>query len=76
VEILKGHFSPKPLVTAERFRFHGRNQGEKESVTMFAAELHKLSEHCEFNDDLNDTVGDRLVCGLQSEATQKRPLTK
>ena len=38
VELLKGHFSPKPLVIAERF-----NQEEGESVTMFAAALKIVS---------------------------------
>nr|XP_061795480.1 uncharacterized protein K02A2.6-like [Nerophis lumbriciformis] len=45
VETLNGHFSPKPLVIAERFRFQRRNQEEGESVTMFVAALRKLAEH-------------------------------
>jgi hypothetical protein len=76
VEILKGHFSPKPLVIVESFRFHGRNHEEGESVTMFETPLNKLSEHWEFHDLLNDTIRDSLVCGLWSEATQKRLLTE
>ncbi|XP_057692499.1 uncharacterized protein K02A2.6-like [Corythoichthys intestinalis] len=64
VETLNGHFSPKPLVIAERFRFHRRSQEEGESVTMFVAALRKLAEHCEFGDVLEDTLRDRLVCGL------------
>ena len=74
--ILAAHYSPKPLVIAERFRFHKRNQEEGESVTMFVAALKRLSEHCEFDAVLNDTIRDRLVCGLRSEATQKRLLTE
>ncbi|XP_039518223.1 uncharacterized protein K02A2.6-like [Pimephales promelas] len=76
VAVLSAHFSPKPLVIAERFRFHKRNQEEGETVTMFVAALKKLSEHCEFGDVLNDTLRDRLVCGLRSEAIQKRLLSE
>lgn len=76
VNTLKAHFSPKPLVTAERFRFHRRNQLEGETVTMFVAVLKKLAEHCEFGDTLNDTLQDRLVCGLRCEGIQKRLLTE
>lgn len=76
VAVLSAHFSPKPLVIAERFRFHKRNQEEGETVTMFVAALKKLSEHCEFGDVLNDTIRDRLVCGLRSEAIQKRLLSE
>ena len=32
--------------------------------------------NCEFNDVLNDTIRNRLVCGLWSGATQKRLLTE
>lgn len=56
VATLTAHFSPKPLVIAERFRFHKRNQEEGESVTVFVAALRGLAEHCEFNDVLNDTI--------------------
>ncbi len=76
VNTLKAHFSPKPLVIAERFRFHRRNQLEGETVTMFVAVLKKLSEHCEFGDVRNDTLRDRLVCGLRCEGIQKRLLTE
>lgn len=76
VDILANHLSPKPLVIAERFRFHKRNQEEGESVTMFVAALRKLAQHCEFRDVLNDTLRDRLVCGLRNEAAQKKLLTE
>ena len=66
VDTLTKHFSPKPLVIAERFRFHKRNQEEGESVNMFVASLRKLAEYCEFKDALNDALRDRLVCGLRN----------
>lgn len=76
VTILKDHYSPKPLIIAERFRFHKRNQEEGESVAQFVAVLKQLSEHCDFGTSLSDTIRDRLVCGLRSEAIQKRLLTE
>lgn len=76
VDMLGRHFSPKPLVIAERFRFHRRSQEEGESVTMYVAALRKLAEHCDFKDTLNDTLRDRLVCGLGNEAAQKKLLTE
>ena len=76
VEVLQAHFSPKPIVIAERFRFHKRNQGEGETITQYIADLKKLSEHCEFGAYLQDALRDRLVCGLNSESIQKRLLTE
>ena len=72
----KTHYSPKPLIIAERFRFHKRNQEEGESISQFVAVLKQLSEHCEFEHFLNDTIRDRLVCGMRSGAIQKRLLTE
>lgn len=43
VVTLTKHFSPKPLVIAERFRFHKRNQEEGEYVTVFVESLRKLA---------------------------------
>lgn len=45
VATLKGHYSPKPLIIAERFQFHKRNQEEEESISQFVAVLKQLSEH-------------------------------
>ena len=76
VEALRAHLDPKPIVIAERFKFHQRNQREGESVAQYIAELRKLSTHCEFQDYLDQAIRDRLVCGLSSEAIQKRLLSE
>lgn len=46
------NFSPKPLVIAERLRFHKCNQEDGESVTLFVASWWKLAEPCEFGEAL------------------------
>ena len=38
-DILRNHICPKPLVIAERFRFHKRNQKEGENISAYVAEL-------------------------------------
>ena len=38
--------------------------------------LRKLAEHCKFGDMLNDTLRDRLVCGLRNEAAQNKLITE
>ena len=74
--LLKEHLSPNPSIIAERFRFHRRRQQEGESVNEYVAVLKKLAEHCEFGENLNDTLRDRLVCGLKNEQIQKQLLSK
>ena len=66
----------KPLVIAEQFRFHKREQKEGESVMGYAASLQKLAEHCAFGATLSETLRDRFVCGMRDEGVQKRLLTK
>ena len=76
VEAFRAHLDSKPIIIAERFKFHRRNQREGESIAQYIAELRKLSEHCNFREFLDQALRDRLVCGLTSEATQKRLLAE
>ena len=75
-ETLTAHMAPKPLVIAERFRFHKREQKTDETIRAYAASLQKLAEHCEFGNALDDTLRDRLVCGMKNEKVQRRLLIK
>ena len=61
---------------AERFRFHKRHQLEGETVSAYLAELKTLSLHCEFGTNLDDSLRDRLVCGLNNALIQKRLLSE
>ena len=76
VAALKEHYEPKPLVIAERFHFHKRNQAAGESVAEFVAELRRLARHCEFKTFLEEALRDRFVCGLNKKAIQNKLLTE
>ena len=74
--VLKNHYEPAPLIIAERFQFHRRNQAVGESIAEYVAELRRLSTHCKFNNYLEQALRDRLVCGLRNEGTRKRLLSE
>ena len=74
--VLKNHYEPAPLIIAERFQFHRRNQGVGESIAEYVAELRRLSTRCKFDDYLEQALRDRLVCGLRNEGTRKRLLSE
>ncbi|KAJ8021906.1 hypothetical protein HOLleu_39239 [Holothuria leucospilota] len=76
IQTLKGHLTPKPLVIAERFKFHRRNQNEGETISAYAAELKRLSTHCEFGNFLQDALRDRFVCGIKNLSTQRKLLSE
>eukprot|EP00118_Oscarella_pearsei_P016739 m.161990 g.161990 ORF g.161990 m.161990 type:complete len:154 (+) comp38826_c0_seq3:840-1301(+) len=58
---LKNHFSPKPLVIAERFEFYKRQQRAGESAADFLVALRRLATHCEFGATLDDHLRDMFV---------------
>ena len=76
VSILKKHYDPEPIIIAERFHFYRRGQGTSESIGDYLANLRRLASRCKFGAFLEEALRDRLVCGMQSEGTQKVLLTK
>ena len=67
VDTLEKHFSPKPSEIVERYKLHSRNRKEDEGVAGYVAELHKLTEHCNFRESLPEMLRDRLVCGINNK---------
>ena len=74
---LRDHYKPKPSLIAERCQFHKRNQNPGELLAAYIAELRWLAVRCSFpRDYLDDTLRDRFVSRLRSEAIQKLLLTE
>lgn len=76
IEVLNGHFEPAPSEIVERFKFNSRVRKGGESVSTFIAELRRLAKHCNYGDSLNTMLRDRIVCGIQEEATQRKLLSE
>ena len=74
--LVKDLLTPQPSSTVQRFKFNSRSQQDTETVSLFVAELKKLSEHCEFGDSLDNMLRDRLVCGLRDVKVQRRLLAE
>ena len=72
----KEHYKPKTLIIARRFYFHHCDQVAHETVAEYIAELRKLATPCKFGEYLDQALRNRLVCGLRSEAIQKRLLSE
>ena len=70
VAALRAHYAPKPMVIAERFHFHRRNQHSGESIAEYVAELRKLALHCEFKDYLDQALGEIVVQGFAESLQQ------
>ena len=75
--LLREHFKPTRLKIAERYRFHSAVQQQGQSIADFVRELKKLAGTCEFtNEQLNDNLRDRFICGLRSQHVKQKLLSK
>ena len=76
VKLILDHYQPPPYKIVQRFKFHTSVQKPEETFGQFIAELHKLSEYCEFGGTLDDMLRDRLVCGCKDSCLQCKLLAK
>ena len=73
---MKNHLNPRPSSIVYRFKINSRFRQPGETIQQYAAELRNLSEHCEFNDQLEKMLRDRLACGVNDERIQRRLLAE
>lgn len=71
-QLAQDHFMPKLSTIVQRFKFNTRSQQPGATITMFLAELWRLTEHCEFEATLDDILRDRLVCGVHDIRIESR----
>ncbi len=76
VELVQHHENPKPSAIVQRFRFNTRFRKPGESIASYVAELQNISEHCDFQNTLEEMLRDRLVCGINDEQIQRRLLAE
>ena len=58
------------------FLISSLNPKEREILIQYLAQLHILTEHYEFRDDLKEALRDRMVCGTLNISIQKRLLAE
>ncbi|PFX15928.1 Uncharacterized protein K02A2.6 [Stylophora pistillata] len=70
------HVDPKPIIIAERYKFHKAEQEDSETIRQYLAKLQKLAETCEFGLYREEAIRDRFVCGLRSQSIQRKLLAE
>lgn len=76
IKMLQAHYDPKPSFIVQRVKFYQRTRELNETVAQFVAALREIAEHCEYKDNLQEMIRDRLVCGINHDGIQKRLLTE
>jgi len=64
IAVGKEHFNPTPQKTVQRFKINSRSREKREIVANFVAALRHLVIHCQFGDNLNEPLRDRLIQGI------------
>ncbi|KAL2086779.1 hypothetical protein ACEWY4_017838 [Coilia grayii] len=76
VDCLHKHYNPPPSPIVQRFHFHNCIQKPDQSIASYLAELRKLSVYCEFGEQLENMLRDRVVCGVRDVNLQRRLLAE
>ena len=66
--------SPRKNIVYERFKFFSLSQKSGQSFEQFLLELKCASQSCEFGDQTDSLIRDRIVLGIQNKNTQERLL--
>jgi len=76
VQTLAKHYEPAPSEIVRQYRFNTRVRRKEESVATYVSELRGLAQFRSFGDSLETMLRDRLVCGINDEAVQRRLLAE
>lgn len=74
MDAFEGYTSPKSNVVMERFKFNMRNQQHEEPFTNFLTDLKRLIKSCEFGDQQDSLLRDRIILGIADKSLQERML--
>ena len=76
ITVLQRHHSPTPSEIVQRYRFNTHYRQQAETIATFVSELRSIAEFCNYGESLNDMLRDRLVCGINDSAIQRRLLAE
>ena len=76
IKLLSDHYDPAPSSIVQQYKFYKRVRTEGESIANFVAALREIAKYCDYGDTLNIMLRDRLVCGVNHQAIQKRLLAE
>jgi len=73
-EALLSHLRPANFALVERSKFHKLKRDSNESIKDFSLRVHQASAKCDFKDQLEEQIRDRLVAGINNEELERKLL--
>ena len=74
LEKFEDYYIPRRNITWERHVFNTRNQHDGETIDQYVTDLKTKAQTCEFKDLKDSLIRDRIVCGINCDATRSRLL--
>lgn len=74
MKLFDDYCEPKRNIVFERFKFFSACQSESDCIDAFVTDLKKLASTCEFGDQTDSLIRDRIVLGINNKALQERLL--
>ena len=74
LELRESYFLGKTNIIHERFRFNNRDQEAGESIDTYASNLRSLADMCNFGALKDETIRERIVCGVRDSSLRKKLL--
>lgn len=72
LQAFEEYCTPRSSVVFNRFKFFKRSQEEGESFDHFQTDLKKLAKTCEFLDQENSLIRDRIIIGICNQGLQEK----
>lgn len=76
VKLLRDYYNPKPSPIVQRFHFNSCTRGLDKPVATYVAALWELALSCEYGDNLQEMLRDRLVCRVNHKGIQRKLLAE
>ena len=76
VKLLNTHYSKKQSTIVHHFNFHTHSRQPSESIADYIVALRELALNCKFGDHLEESLRDRLVCGVNHSGIQRKLLSE
>lgn len=74
IKIFDDYFKPKQNVVINSYNLNKRNQEDGESFDAFYTDIRKLAENCNFGEQKDRMIRDKIVIGVQDQRTQQKLL--
>jgi len=71
---LQTNFCPKPSKLFQLYKLNTCDKKSGDYVSMYIAELRRLSEYCEFGSMLDEIICDRTVCDIADDRIHRRKI--